>query len=197
VADNQRAERFRAIYDMARPRLIAFALRRTTTAEDAADIVAETFTIAWRRLDSVPDGESALLWLFATARNVTANQYRRHKRGGELVERLGNELRDALSMALLPQEENTLAAARVLERLSVEDRDILMLVGWDGFSAADLGTLIGCSPTAARIRLHRARSRLVVELAREGFDEKQSTHIGHSPSRGPALADTVEEDQSP
>ena len=80
MADNQRQERFRAIDDLARPRLIAFALRRTTTAEDAADIVAETFTIVWL-CDSVPDGDSAS-WLFATARNVTANHYRRHKRGG-------------------------------------------------------------------------------------------------------------------
>jgi len=193
VTDNQSEQRFRALYDLARPRVIAFALRRTPSPEDAADIVAETFAIAWRRLDSVPNGEMALLWLFATARNVAANQRRRHKRGGDLVQRLGAELRGALSTTFVPQEERALAAIRTLERLSDDDRDLLMLVGWDGFNATDLGALMGCSPTAARIRLHRARSRLAVELAHEGFDEKQSVHIRHSPSGEPVIANGAEE----
>jgi RNA polymerase sigma-70 factor (ECF subfamily) len=34
-------------------------------AEDAADVVAETFLVAWRRLDSVPGGDEARLWLYA------------------------------------------------------------------------------------------------------------------------------------
>ena len=53
------------------------------------------------------------------------------------MERLGNELRYALSTTVLPQKIDVCSCLSP-ERMSVEDRDILMLVGWDGFSAADL-----------------------------------------------------------
>ena len=45
-------------------RLLAYALRRTASSEDAADAVAETFGIAWRRFDQLPQGESSVLWLY-------------------------------------------------------------------------------------------------------------------------------------
>jgi hypothetical protein len=41
-----------------------YALRRTLSPDDAADILAETFLVAWRKLDQVPSGPDARLWLF-------------------------------------------------------------------------------------------------------------------------------------
>jgi len=65
-----REERFRRLYDTGRGRVVAYVLRRTTNHEDAADVVAETFAIAWRRLDDIPRGEREVAWLFAVARKV-------------------------------------------------------------------------------------------------------------------------------
>ena len=60
------------------PRVLGYALRRTD-AEEARDVVSETFTVAWRRFDDVPEGEAALPWLLTTARKVLAN----HRRAAE------------------------------------------------------------------------------------------------------------------
>jgi DNA-directed RNA polymerase specialized sigma24 family protein len=47
--------RFGQLYrDQARA-ILAYALRRIEDPEDAADVVAETFLVAWRRLDAVPE----------------------------------------------------------------------------------------------------------------------------------------------
>lgn len=62
MTTDERAERFRVLYDGTRPRVLAYALRRTASPEDAADVVAETFAIAWRRLDVIRD-EVGLIWL--------------------------------------------------------------------------------------------------------------------------------------
>jgi DNA-directed RNA polymerase specialized sigma24 family protein len=58
-----RRDRFRLIYDANYAPLLGYALRRGRTVEDAADIVAETFLVAWRRLDDIPAGDEARPWL--------------------------------------------------------------------------------------------------------------------------------------
>lgn len=83
-----RRERFERIYEVGYEPILAFALRRTATPEDAADVVAETFLTAWRRLAEVPDPPEARLWLYATARRVLANQRRGQRRYQRLAARL-------------------------------------------------------------------------------------------------------------
>lgn len=65
--EDDRQERFRVVYDDNYELILGYALRRTDTADDAADVVADTFLVAWRRLDDVPKGEQARLWLYGTA----------------------------------------------------------------------------------------------------------------------------------
>ena len=193
---SQREDRFRALYDLSRPLVISYALRRARTPEDAADVVAETFTIAWRRLDSIPHGDAALPWLLVTARHVLANMGRRTDRGHSLVARLSDEFRDAVSASVAPQDERALIATRALGRLSDRDREVIMLVAWEGFSDKDLSELLQCSPVAARIRLHRARARLVDALADEESTEKQSSSERHGLSMDSAhLGTQIAEEQ--
>lgn len=153
-----REERFRRIYEMGRARVIAYALRRTSNAEDAADVVSETFAIAWRRLDAVPDGEHTIPWLYAVARRVIANGIRRASHQSAVVGQLAHEL--TLPNPRADVDADRLAALNALGHLSEEDREILMLVAWEGLTSKQLGWALGCSATAARIRLHRARTRL-------------------------------------
>lgn len=59
--------RFEQLVRETRGELLKYALRRAANAEDAADIVAETYLIAWRKLDAVPRGAGARFWLFRVA----------------------------------------------------------------------------------------------------------------------------------
>ena len=160
-------QRFSALFHRCQRPLMAYALRRLTP-EDAADVVAETFTVAWRRLDDVPRGDDELLWLYVTARWVIANLDRGARRRSHLVERLGRELPRAVAVpGANAANEDAMVAARVLAELDDRDRDVLLLSAWEGLSSAQLAVVLGCSPTAARIRLSRARARLRAGLAKE------------------------------
>ena len=76
LREDERSTRFRELYEANYERILGYALRRVGHP-DALDVVAETFTVAWRRLGRVPDGDEARLWLYGTARRVLAN----HERG--------------------------------------------------------------------------------------------------------------------
>ncbi|MFD0852998.1 RNA polymerase sigma factor, partial [Actinomadura adrarensis] len=67
-----REARFEAIYTATYEPILGYVLRRCPSPDDSADVVAETFTVAWRRLDEVPDGDRAPLWMYGVARRVLA-----------------------------------------------------------------------------------------------------------------------------
>jgi RNA polymerase sigma-70 factor (ECF subfamily) len=69
-----REARFRRLCEAHTAAVLAYALRRVPR-EDAADVVAETFLVAWRRVDEV-DERSALPWLYGVARRVVLSQQR-------------------------------------------------------------------------------------------------------------------------
>lgn len=157
-----RGERFEGMFRANYPLVRAYALRRA--APDAAqDVVADTFLVAWRRLEEVPD--DALPWLYGVARRVLANQRRSAGRSEALERRIaeaptareshdpGERMADAELMRL------------AMGRLSDRSREALMLVAWDGLSGAGAARAAGCSRATFAVRLHRARARLAAELA--------------------------------
>ncbi len=164
-------ERFHRLYEVSWRPLLAYALRRTPSADDAADILMETFTIAWAHLGEVPEGEAAVLWLYATARGAIANATRGQQRRLRLSQRVATELnRTALANAQArPAYEDTFVAADALRLLDDDDRELLMLAAWEGLGSLQLGRVLDCSPAAARVRLNRARARLRAALAQVGL----------------------------
>lgn len=179
--EEARRERFSSLYRLARPRVIAYALRRTGSAEEAADAVAETFAIAWRRIDEVPEGDEALLWLYVTARGVLANEWRRSVRRSGIMTRLAATLSAA---AQPPPDEDRLVALACLRQLPPQDQELFMLSAWEGLDPSELGRVFGCSPTAVRVRLHRARRRLEAVLAAAEFSPPISLKTTDHPHRG-------------
>jgi RNA polymerase sigma factor (sigma-70 family) len=169
-----RRDRFATIYESNYHRVLGYALRRASD-EDAADVVAETFLVAWRRLDELPEGDGARLWLYGTARRVLANQQRGRRRRDRLSERIRAEHPQEVSSALPVSDLNR--AADALSRLRPEDREILALVAWEELHAGEVAQVLGCSRNAARIRLHRARRRFARELDRAFL--KRNSAPGH------------------
>jgi len=153
--------RFEAAFEAHHRAVLAYALRRVATASDAEDAAAETFAVAWRRVDILPEPEAALPWLLAIARRVVANQ----RRSGARRFRLGLRLRAEARERTVGQESGD-PPIEALERLRPDDRELLRLLAWDGLTQAEAGVVLGITANAVAIRLHRARRRFAEELAR-------------------------------
>ena len=80
VSQDEKERRFEELFEAYRSDLVAYCSWRAASPSDAQDAVADVFLAAWRRLDDVPDGDVARVWLYATTRRVLANQ-RRARRG--------------------------------------------------------------------------------------------------------------------
>ena len=157
-------DRFKAVYDQHYPAVLRYAARRVG-AEAARDIAAETFLTAWRRLDDVPSGDVARLWLYGVARRTLANHHRGERRRSALADRLRADLAAAGQPPPFTGERADVVQA--FRCLPEADRELLALAGWEGLDAGQIAATFGCSRNAARIRLHRARRRFAAELARE------------------------------
>jgi RNA polymerase sigma factor (sigma-70 family) len=155
--DIARRERFAQTFEEHYRAVTAYALRRTTPAE-AEDAVAETFLVAWRRLDELP--EEAKPWLLGVARRVLANQRRAAGRRHALTDKIAGTPAGEEDPPRRP------AVLRALGRLSDTDREVLLLVAWDGLSIQEAAAALRCTRTAAKVRLHRARRRFCAELHR-------------------------------
>jgi RNA polymerase sigma-70 factor, ECF subfamily len=178
----KRRRRFSELYTECHGPVLGYALRRTESSDDAADVIAETFLIAWRRLDEIPPGPQSRLWLYGVARRVLANLRRGERRRSSLADRLRRELAVAHSPVEHTGELAELAAA--FRRLPENDREVLALEGWEELDRAQIAAVLGCSRNAVRIRLHRARRRLAQQLT----DQTTAEH-SHSPAAvhgGPA-----------
>jgi len=164
--------RFRALFDTHRRLVLGYALRRVDEPADAADVVADTFLIAWRKLGDVPEGEAARAWLLGVARRVLANQRRGERRRSGLADRLARELESA--PVLIPTERD-LMVRRALESLSGDDRELLLLAGWEGLAPSEIAVATGTLAVTVRSRLHRARRRLRAELTALGWEGDPAT----------------------
>lgn len=139
--------------------VLTFARRRVPPA-DAEDVVAEVFLVAWRRREEVP--ADALPWLFGVARRVIANRRRGEARRGALVSRLTEG--GALPAGAYASEQVDAGALRALESLSDRDREILLLVAWEGLGRAAIASVLGVSRGAVAVRLLRAKRRFAAAL---------------------------------
>ncbi|MGW4798114.1 RNA polymerase sigma factor [Nonomuraea sp. NPDC004297] len=171
--------RFEELYTASYRPLLGYALRRCPDPDDAADVVAETFTVAWRRMADVPKGDEARLWLFGVARNVLAN----HRRGERRHERRTAALRAQLAAcpvrsepppSVPPGSDPLSRTGQAFAALPETDRELLALVAWEQLSPAEIAKVLGTSANVVRVRLYRARNRFARALARSGAGHPRS-----------------------
>jgi RNA polymerase sigma factor (sigma-70 family) len=166
-AREQRELRFRDLYQANFRPIQGYAVNRLGSADDVPDVVAEVFTIAWRRLADIPPAPADRFWLYGTARRVIA---RRHRSAGRLRNLLGRLAAERYPMqqppagASDPVTEHVLAA---LARLRATDREALLLVHWEQLSYAEAAQALGCSANAVGIRVHKAKTRMRELLSEE------------------------------
>lgn len=178
-----RRDRFETIFLAHSRAILGYALRRVPVAADAADVVAETFLVVWRRIDDVPADPDVRPWLYGVARLVLAN----HLRGTRRRHRLGERLRDDLLTQLddaHPAQPATDVVHQALARLDDDDRELLRLTSWEELSPAELAIALDIPAATVRTRLHRARKRLRSELAALGWSRERQGETGHEGGDG-------------
>jgi RNA polymerase sigma factor (sigma-70 family) len=148
-----REERFNRLHERHFEAIRRYAFRRAPALAD--DIVSESFLVAWRRIDDVPDDERP--WLFGVARHVRLNLQRSSRRQHALTERLTGEIPTSAPGEVAVTGDALSAALSVL---SDRDREILLLHAWEELNRREIAAVLGCSVTNVSVRLHRARARL-------------------------------------
>lgn len=180
---DERRARFETVIDEVGEPLRRYLVRRTDAAS-VQDVLAETFLVLWRRLDDVP-ADATLPWCYSVARNCLANEQRSARRQRSLVARVAR-LAPAPELEMpadLPDPE----VHRALAALRPQDRELIALWAWEDLGAPEIAIVLGITPNAVNIRLHRARRRLADLLA--------ETDLGKS--RGSAGQKRVEERRTP
>ncbi len=171
------------------PDLLRYFVRRLADREDAADALAETLLVLWRKEPRLPgDREGIRRYAFGVAAKVLSTAIRGRLRRAALADRLRDDLarsiatggpvgvaRDPAPVTGSPApltgepveiaEGTDLDLRRALAGLVPRDRELVLLVAWDGFGIAEAGAVLGLRPAAARQRWSRARARLREQLA--------------------------------
>lgn len=150
-------------------------VRSLTSDEGAAeDALQETFVAVWRSAGGYRGEGSARAWIYGLARRQAARTWRR--RAGEPTAPVPlHELgalagwgRDPEELTAAVEDADRLHSA--LGRLSVADREIIVLHDLEGLTGPEIGEILDISANAARVRLHRARLRLMGLLRKEVTD---------------------------
>jgi RNA polymerase sigma factor (sigma-70 family) len=156
--------RFEALYAQHYGVILAYAIRRTYSRDDAQDVAAEVFTTAWRRLDRLPREPGDRLWLYGIARRTVARHHRGRLRRLRLNSRLALEHSRGPTQTIDQDQPRIDILCLAIERLPSRDREALKLVMWDQLGHEEAAQILGCSADALGVRLHRARIRLKQEL---------------------------------
>ena len=154
------------LHEAVAPDLLRYFLRRVSSPEDAADLLAESFYVAWRRKSRLPvDASEQQMWMFGIAHNVLRNGMRAARRQAALAA----ELRETL--ALSPEAvhdsggEERERVRDALATLPADQAELVRLIHWEGFTVIEAARILSVRESTARGRYQRARLTLRVSLA--------------------------------
>jgi len=149
------------------PHLRRWALLQTADPSLADDVVQETL-VRYVRKAHTWDGERPFApWLRAILRNVATTLLTRRRPVVESVDLPSEEPTVKRRMQL---SDSAQAALQALGQLTVRQREVLDLCGWQGHTPAEAAELLGLDAATVRVHLHRARMRLREILDADGAD---------------------------
>jgi RNA polymerase sigma-70 factor (ECF subfamily) len=175
--DESRRDRFEKIAPGLIEPVRRYLARRTDPAT-AEDVLAETLLVCWRRAEDLP--EQPLPWVYGVARLCLRNAERAARRQERVAARIAAMDPPADTVPGPGERDEALHAA--LAAMRPDDAELLRLWAWEQLAPGEIATVLGISPNAASIRLHRARRRLQELLRKDGA---ASGHEGWREGRRP------------
>jgi len=184
-------------------RMLVAARRLLRNEDDAADAVQEAFLAAFKSIDGFQGTARLSTWLHRIVINAALMKVRRtSRRPEEAIEDLlprfdadgcwAETVQDwgAGSEELLERRETRVLVRRCIDALPEAYRTVLMLRDIEDLDTDEAADILGITPNATKIRLHRARQALRTLLDAElgaagAFDTDRAGRLP-MPSHGPA-----------
>jgi RNA polymerase sigma-70 factor, ECF subfamily len=154
-------EAFEVLASSAADRLYAVARLILQSADLAEDAVQEALVRAWQQLPSLRDPERFDGWLYRLVVNACADQ-------GRQLRRWSNQVRPIVLEASVSDDTGAVADRDQLERgfgrLKPEQRAVVVLHYYSGFSAIEIARILGIPEGTARSRLYYATEAMRAAL---------------------------------
>src|SRR3989338_1448719 len=148
--------------------IINFHYRLVGNRFEAEDLAQETFIKAYKKFDSLKESGKLRPWLYSIARNVTIDFFRRNReRAISLDNNILENYARATAVDYQAQVINTEIGQeleRCIDQLNAQDRLIIKLLYYEGFSYKEIGALLDLNPNTLKSRLHRARKSLLTAI---------------------------------
>jgi RNA polymerase sigma-70 factor (ECF subfamily) len=160
LGNQDQREKFEALYAANVKDLLSYALRRSANTHDAVETLSEAMLVAWRRIDDVPEGVEARLWLFGVMRNVMNNSRRSSRRQQRLIEKVSSLLEDDSYEENCSRDPQTLNVHEALEQLRPIEAEVIRLSIWEELTSLQISILLQIPPETVRTHLHRGRLKL-------------------------------------
>ena len=152
---------YEQLYEQYAPDVYRFALWLAKDRAEAEDITAETFVRAWASRERL-EATTLKGYLFTIARHLYFRRWADGQRTAELEEDWADNTPSPEQMTAVRGELSaTLSAVAQLPEL---DRTALLLFSQYELPYAEIGRILGISPSAAKVRVHRARLKLAAML---------------------------------
>ena len=162
---------FRRHYETVR----ALCARITATPSVGDDLAQETFLRVLRHRATFRGDARFTTWLYRISRNLCLEQIARQARDRRIAERWTSE---ATPSGKPDQSDQTEQLAAAFQKLSAEQREVLVLCRYHDLPFAEVGEILGCSAGAARVRAHRALNALREAFAALGGNQDSNVKHG-------------------
>jgi RNA polymerase sigma-70 factor (ECF subfamily) len=149
--------------------IINFHFRLVGNRFDAEDLAQETFIKAYKKLNTLKSPEKTRSWLYSIARNTVMDFFRKNKnrevsQGSALLENIAQTTAtDFQNYAA--EREISKELERFIDKLVKEDRAIIRLLYYEGFTYKEIVKLLNINENTLKSRLHRAR-KVLLEMIR-------------------------------
>jgi RNA polymerase sigma-70 factor (ECF subfamily) len=162
AAQNGNLESFGVLYERYHSAMVALAYSVLGNRDLADDAAQETFAIACQKLGTLRRRDKFAVWLVSICRNASRDILRSKAKSVVVTARKASEDFEA-------GEERRDAIRQAVWKLRSAERELIVLRYYNGFSQAQISSVLDISPQAVNGRLVRAKRKIVKYLKRNGF----------------------------
>ncbi len=161
MGDIGKKDFFEKVYDEMADPIYRHCFFRVNNKETAEDLVSEIFLRFWREIEKGTVINDPKSWLYHIARNAIIDYYRKKK-----SDSLDSKMEDGFEASNPEDSENIEINAEIslvmkrIENLSSDEKEIIIMRFMDGLEVKEIAKIIGKSPNATSVVIHRAIEKI-------------------------------------